>query len=47
MSIVDLLYRQAKVKKAEYEADNVKLEVNLNKSLLRNLLKNSGVRIIN
>jgi GTP-binding protein HflX len=46
MAIVDLIYRQADVKKAKYHSKNVKLEVNLSKNLLNNLL-NKGVRIIN
>ncbi len=47
MNIVDLIYRQAKVKNAEYDEKNVKLEVNIQENLLHNLLKNKGVKVIN
>ena len=46
MALVDLLYRQAKIKKIEYTENGVKLEVGLSKNLLRNILKEKGVRII-
>ena len=47
MSIVGLLYRQAKVKKVKYEAKRVKMEINIHKNLLCNILKYKDVRIIN
>jgi GTP-binding protein HflX len=46
MAIVDFLYRQGKVKKVEYETKRVKIEVNLAKNLLTNVLKNKEVRVI-
>lgn len=47
MAVVDFLYRQAKVKKVEYGVETVKIEVNIPKNLLTNLLKNKEVRVIN
>ena len=47
MSIVDFLYRQAKVKNVEYEPKKVKIEVNIKKELLPNILKNKEVIVIN
>ncbi len=44
MSIVDLLYREAKIKKIDYNEKDIKLEVNLTKSLLSNILKNKDVK---
>ncbi len=46
MSIVDLLHRKARVKNAEYGNKAVKIEVQLPKSLLSNILKNKGVEVI-
>ena len=47
MAIVDLLYRQSRVKKIDYEAERIKIEVTITKSLLRNILKNKDITTIN
>ncbi|MGD9014495.1 MAG: GTPase HflX [Candidatus Omnitrophota bacterium] len=46
MAVVDFLYRQGRVKKIDYGTENVKIEVNIAKNLLTNILKNKGVTII-
>jgi len=47
MSIIGFLYRQGKVIKAEYGEERVKVEVNIAKNLLDNLLINKEVKVIN
>lgn len=47
MDLVDLLYRQAKVKEIEYGTKTIKIIAILNKLFLYNLLKNKEVKIIN
>ena len=47
MKLVDMVYRQGKVKNAKYEEKNVILEINVTKNALHNLLKNKSVTIIN
>ena len=47
MGIVDLLYRQAKVEKIEYEAHCVRIQIKIDKDVLSNILKNKEVSIIN
>ncbi|MFH1678652.1 MAG: GTPase HflX [Candidatus Omnitrophota bacterium] len=46
MDIVDFLYRQAKVKTAEYKAKTVELDIHITKHMLDNILKNEGVIIV-
>ncbi|MFC1658308.1 GTPase HflX [Candidatus Omnitrophota bacterium] len=46
MAMVGFLYRQGNVKQVEYGDENVKIEVNIPKNILSNLLKNKDIRII-
>lgn len=46
MEVVDYIHRKAKVIKAEYSTDNVKLEVNIPINLLPNILKYNDIKII-